>query len=174
MSIFDWMPDFEPQKEPKIGEWVYKRGAVISRVMRRSYIGRMVLMDYSTQSQEVYKAGILEDVIMGKMWNGHEYVECEMSIVNDGTKTRCQVNHTTGNEIFECLPWHSYEKRESGIFGQVRHPCGRRCKHEWGSRNCFEARGQIFNWHERQWVRDENGEILIGKRTCDWEPKERS
>lgn len=45
----------------------------------------------------------------------------------------------------------------------IRTPCGRRCKHEWGSRNCFEERGQMYNWHERKWVRDENGKILIGK-----------
>ena len=55
----------------------------------------------------------------------------------------------------------------------IRQPCGRRCKHEWGSRNCFEARGQMYNWHERKWVRDADGKILIGKKTCDWEPKER-
>lgn len=55
----------------------------------------------------------------------------------------------------------------------IRTPCNRPCKHEWGSRNCFEARGQMFNWHERKWVRDENGKILIGKKTCDWMPKER-
>ena len=55
----------------------------------------------------------------------------------------------------------------------IRTPCGRRCKHEWGSRNCFEERGQMYNWHERKWVRDANGKILIGKRKCDWEPKEK-
>ena len=55
----------------------------------------------------------------------------------------------------------------------IRTPCNRPCKHEWGSRNCFEARGQMFNWHERKWVRDADGKILIGKKTCDWTPKER-
>ena len=112
MSIFDWMPDFEPKTEPKMGEWVYKRGAVIPRAMWRDYIGRMVLMDCSTQSQEVYKAGTLEDVIDGKMFDG-EFWKCEILIVNDGQKTRCQINHTLGGEIYECLPCHSCEERSN-------------------------------------------------------------
>lgn len=169
------MPDFEPQKEPKIGEWVYKCGAPISRVMLKGYVGKKVLIDKSTSSRKCYKVGILEEEVEGTYWDGEKYSPCVMAIVRDEGKQRNQINYTLGDSVFECFPWHSYEEREDSIYlGPVRHPCGRRCKHEWGSRNCFEARGQIFNWHERQWVRDENGEILIGKRTCDWEPKERS
>lgn len=183
LSIFDWMEDFDPAKEakqaaglpeqieePEVGEWVYTRGAPISRVMHRSYIGKKVLMDKSTSSKECYKVGILEDVITGQYWNGKEYAPCEMSIVRDETKQRNQINHTLNDQIFECLPWHSYQKREESIFGPVRSPCGRRCKYEWGSIRCFESRGQIYNNAERKWVRDENGDILIGKRTCDWDP----
>ena len=107
LSIFDWMEDFAPAQdaeqaavipeqieEPEVGEWVYTRGAPISRVMRRSYIGKKVLMDKSTSSKECYKVGILEDVITGQYWNGKEYAPCEMSIVRDETKQRNQINHT--------------------------------------------------------------------------------
>ena len=183
LSIFDWMEDFDPAKEakqaaglpeqteePEVGQWVYKTGAPIPHIMRRSYIGQKVLMDKSTKSQRCYKVGILEDVITGQYWNGKEYVTCEMSIVKDETKQRNQINHTLGGQIFECLPWHSYQKREESIFGPVRSPCGRRCKYEWGSKRCFESRGQIYDYHERKWLRDEEGRLVIGKKTCDWEP----
>lgn len=184
MSIFDWMEDFDHAKEakqaaglpeqieePEVGQWVYKTGAPIPHIMRRSYIGKKVLMDKSTQSQRCYKVGILEDVITGKYWDGKEYATCEMSIVRDETKQRNQINHTLGGQIFECLPWHSYKEREDSIYlGPVRHPCERRCKVEWGSKTCFERRGQIWNWNDHKWVRDENGQPVIGKKTCDWEP----
>ena len=55
----------------------------------------------------------------------------------------------------------------------IRTPCNRRCEYKWCSIGCFEKRGQMYNFCERKWVRDENGKILIGKRTCDWEPKEK-
>lgn len=54
----------------------------------------------------------------------------------------------------------------------IRTPCNRRCEYEWCSIGCFEKRGQMYNFSEHKWVRDENGKILIGKRSCDWEPKE--
>ena len=60
-------------------------------------------MDKSTQSQECYKVGILEDVINGRYWNGKEYKECEISIVFDGSKCRNQINHTLFGDIYECL-----------------------------------------------------------------------
>ena len=103
--------------------------------------------------------------------DGKEYAPCEMSIVRDETKQRNQINHTLNDQIFECLPWHSYKEREDSILlGPVRHPCERRCKVEWGSKTCFERRGQIWDWNDHKWVRDENGQPVIGKKTCDWEP----
>lgn len=55
----------------------------------------------------------------------------------------------------------------------IRTPCNRRCEYEWCSIGCFEKRGQMYSFSEHKWVRDENGKILIGKRSCDWEPKEK-
>ena len=59
LSIFDWMEDFDPAKEakqaaglpeqteePEVGQWVYKTGAPIPHIMRRSYIGQKVLMGF--------------------------------------------------------------------------------------------------------------------------------
>ena len=102
ISIFDWMEDFDPNgDEPKVGEWVYDRGPEIPLDKLRSYIGKPIMMDKSTQSQECYKVGILEKVINGRYWNGREYDRCEMSIVFDGTKQRNQINHTLGGHIYE-------------------------------------------------------------------------
>ena len=54
-----------------------------------------------------------------------------------------------------------------------RMPCGRRCSVECFSKACFIRRGYI--WAPEQdprhnWLRDENGEIIIGPKQCDWEP----
>lgn len=184
LSIFDWMEDFDPAKEakqaavlpeqieePEVGAWVYTRGAPISRVMRRSYIGKKVLMDKSTQSMDAFKVGILERVDTSFYYHGDQKIECDRSVIYDGSRQRSYITHMPGQEIYECLPWHSYKEREDSILlGPVRHPCERRCKVEWGSKTCFERRGQIWNWNDHKWVRDENGQPVIGKKTCDWEP----
>lgn len=165
LSIFDWM-----EEEPEVGQWVYKTGAPISHIMRRSYIGKKVLMDKSTQSQRCYKVGILERVDTSFYYHGDQKIECDRSVIYDGSRQRSYITHMPGQEIYECLPWHAYQKREESIFGPVRSPCGRRCKYEWGSKRCFESRGQIYDYHERKWLRDEEGRPVIGKKTCDWEP----
>lgn len=165
LSIFDWM-----EEEPEVGQWVYKTGAPISHIMRRSYIGKKVLMDKSTQSQRCYKVGILERVDTSFYYHGDQKIECDRSVIYDGSRQRSYITHMPGQEIYECLPWHAYQKREESIFGPVRSPCGRRCKYEWGSKRCFESRGQIYEYHERKWLRDEKGRPVIGKKTCDWEP----
>lgn len=183
LSIFDWMEDFDPAKEakqaaglpeqieePEVGQWVYKTGAPIPKIMRRSYIGKKVLMDQSTKSQRCYKVGILERVDTSFYYHGDQKIECDRSVIYDGSRQRSYITHMPGQEIYECLPWHSYKEREDSIFGPVRSPCGRRCKYEWGSKLCFASRGQIYDYHERKWLRDEEGRLVIGKKTCDWEP----
>lgn len=57
-----------------------------------------------------------------------------------------------------------------------REPCGRRCSVECFSKTCFIRRGYI--WAPEQdpihnWLRDENGKIIIGPKQCDWEPVNR-
>ena len=183
LSIFDWMEDFDHAKEattaaglpeqieePEVGQWVYKTGAPIPHIMRRSYIGKKVLMDKSTQSMTAFKVGILERVDTSFYYHGDQKIECDRSVIYDGSRQRSYITHMPGQEIYECLPWHSYQKREESIFGPVRSPCGRRCKYEWGSKRCFESRGQIYDYHERKWLKDENGKPVIGKKICDWEP----
>ena len=54
----------------------------------------------------------------------------------------------------------------------IRHPCEKWCPYEWGSKECFIRRGYEYDWHDRKWVRDEQGKPVIGKKQCDWEPKE--
>lgn len=182
LSIFDWMEDLEPKEAPpaagsqeeelEVGQWVLTRGAPISRVMLEGYIGKKVLMDKSTSSRKCYKVGILEEEVEGTYWDGEKYSPCVIAIVRDEGKQRNQINYTLGDSVFECFPWHSYKEREDSIYlGPVRQPCGRRCKCEWGSRTCFEKRGQVYDRVARGWVRDTDGQILIGKKECDWEPR---
>ena len=54
----------------------------------------------------------------------------------------------------------------------IRHPCEKWCPYEWGSKECFIRRGYEYDWHDRKWVRDEQGKPVIGKKQCDWKPKE--
>lgn len=56
----------------------------------------------------------------------------------------------------------------------VRIPCGRPCQYEWGSLRCFEMRGNVYDYVNRQWVRNEDGSHVIGKKECDWEPGEQN
>lgn len=113
ISIFDWMPTL--RKEPEVGEWVTEHGQAIPHIMRRSYIGRKVVMDKSTQSMKAYKVGILEKVVTDFYWHGEEKVECDRSIVFDGGKQRNHILHMPGQEIFECLPWDAYPERMNSI-----------------------------------------------------------
>lgn len=113
LTLWDWMPTAQP--EPEVGAWVEKCGAVIPHIMRKSYIGKKVLMDYSTTSITVYKVGILEKVLKGFYWHGDQKVECDLSIIYDGTRQRCMITHYPGHEIYECLPWNAYEARNKAI-----------------------------------------------------------
>lgn len=113
MTIFDWMPTI--RQEPDVGEFVEECGAVIPHIMRKAYIGKKVLMDYSTQGHTWFKCGILEKVIPAFYWSGDKQIECDRSIVYDGKKQRCLITHYPGHEIFECLPFDAYAKRNAAI-----------------------------------------------------------
>jgi len=119
LSIFDWMP--ETQVEPDAGEWVTEHGAIICAVMRRSYIGKKVVMDKSTSSMTGYQVGILEAVVESKYYDARNerWVKCDRSIVNDGSRNRNYVDHRPGIEIYECLPWDAYPERNKAIGGKL-------------------------------------------------------
>lgn len=59
MTIFDYIE----KPEPKVGEFVEEAGPVIPHIMVKSYIGKKVLYDCSTQSHKWYRCGILEKYI---------------------------------------------------------------------------------------------------------------
>ena len=107
LTIFDYMPEL--LSEPEIGEYVNRHGAVICHIMRPGYIGRKVIYDCSTSSHTWYRCGILEKYIPheGRM----------RSIINVGTKQRILLDHYSGINIYECLPWNAYPKRREAIGG---------------------------------------------------------
>lgn len=110
MTLFEFMPSM--MAEPEVGEYVDSCGAVIPHIMRRSYIGKKVLVDVSTRSRERYQVGILEKIIPDHYWKGDERVECERSIVYTGKKQRSLVSHYPwATELREVLPWAAYERR---------------------------------------------------------------
>lgn len=49
----------------------------------------------------------------------------------------------------------------------VRQPCGRMCECEWGSLRCLEKNGRMFDRKACKFLRDENGDLLIGFRECE-------
>ena len=100
ISIFDWMQSSAP--EPNIGDYVKRPGAIICHIMRAGYIGRKILVDVSTEHNELYQCGILENYI--------PYESFMRSIVYVGDRQRKLITHYPGVEIFECLPL-DYEKR---------------------------------------------------------------
>ena len=99
------------QVEPEVGEWVDKCGAVIPHIMRRSYIGKKVVMDKSTSSHKWFRVGVLEKVVTGFYYDGDKKIECDMLIIFDGSRQRNIITHWPGREIYECLPWDAYERR---------------------------------------------------------------
>ena len=112
MSIFDVLSRQEHEEhmnmiEPPVGTYVETCGAVICHNMRKSYIGRKVLIDVSTQSMTCFQVGIMEDYI--------PYEGRMRSIVYVGKKQRALVTHYPGVEIHEVLPWDAYEKRNKAI-----------------------------------------------------------
>lgn len=106
LSLFD-MPEL--RREPEVGEYVKECGAVICHIMRRSYIGKKVLIDVSTKSMTMFQCGILEDYI--------PYEGRMRSIIFTGKKQRSLVTHYPGIEIFEPMPWTWYEARLKAIGG---------------------------------------------------------
>ena len=113
LTIFDYMPTL--RDEPDVGEWVEQHGVVIPHIMRRGYIGKKVLMDKSTMSHKWYKVGILEKVMEGYYYHDDQKVECDISIIFDGKSQRNKILHMPGQEIYECLPFDSYQKRNDNI-----------------------------------------------------------
>ena len=94
MSIFDCFP--EACLKP--GDYVTKHGAVICHIMRKGFIGRMVVMDVSTESHEWWRVGRLEEYIY------NDDNQCWRSVVYYGKKQRALVDHFPGVEIFELRP----------------------------------------------------------------------
>ena len=45
-------------------------------------------------------------------WQGDKKIECDMSIVYDGTRQRNMITHLPGVNIYECLPWECYGRLE--------------------------------------------------------------
>lgn len=113
ISLFDWMPSAQP--EPPVGSYIQKPGAIIPHIMRKGYIGRKIAFDCSTESREMYRIGILEEVKQASYFHLEDgrYVEkpCDHVTIYDGVKQRSYILLMPGHEIFECLPWHAYERR---------------------------------------------------------------
>lgn len=112
MSIFDMLSRQEHEEhtnmiEPPVGTYVDTCGAVICHIMRKSYIGKKVLVDRSTRSMTCFQVGIMEDYI--------PYEGRMRSIVYVGKKQRALVTHYPGVEIREVLPWDAYEERNKAI-----------------------------------------------------------
>ena len=98
MSIFDCFPDLCL----KPGDYVKKHGAVICHVMRPAFIGKLVVIDRSTEHHEWWQVGRLEDYI--------PYEGRWRSIVYTGKPQRSLITHYPGVEIYEVKPW-SFEDR---------------------------------------------------------------
>lgn len=113
MDLFDWMAELK--REPDVGTYLTKTGAVIPRIMRPAYIGKRVCIDKSTQSQTWYKVGILEKIVPDHYWHGEKRIECDRSVVFTGERQRSLITHMPGVEIFECLPWDAYPERMAAI-----------------------------------------------------------
>ena len=117
IGLFDYMPTL--QKEPEVGEWVDTTGANIPHIMRRSYIGRKVVFDVSTQSRTCYRVGILEAVRDDHYYQledgTYQPRPCDMVVIFTGKRQRSLISLMPGREIFESLPWDAYEARNKAI-----------------------------------------------------------
>lgn len=94
---------FDEPSAVKPGDWVTTHGAVIPKVMRPSYIGKLVVIDLSTQSHKWFKVARLERIVEN---DGHD-----RSVLYTGTKQRSIITHYPGREIFELEPWNFEERR---------------------------------------------------------------
>ena len=117
LSIFDIDPRCRPDPQP--GEWVKEHGQVIRHIMRRSYIGKKIVMDKSTQSQKAFKVGILERVDTSFYYRGDQKIECDRSVIYDGSRQRSYILHMPGQEIYELYPFDMERVRIN--HDQMRH-----------------------------------------------------
>ena len=101
ISFWDLLENIEP------GDRVKTHGAVIPHIMRSAFIGKTVVVDKSTQSMDIFVAGILEGYI--------PYGNTYRSIVYIGEKQRQLITHMPGVEIFELQPWS--ECLEKKLYG---------------------------------------------------------
>ena len=102
MSIFDCFPDLCLNPGDYVGR--ENVGIVICHIMRPSYIGKMVVVDRSTDSREWWQVGILEKYI--------PYEGRYRSIVYNGSAQRLLITHYPGVEIRELKrPGEKYEDR---------------------------------------------------------------
>ena len=89
ISLFD-----SNGEEPAVGEYVTDGGSIIPHIMRKSYIGKKVLIDVHTQSQNpLYQVGILEGYI--------PYEGRMRAIIFTGKKQRILETFYPGIEIRE-------------------------------------------------------------------------
>lgn len=125
VTLFDWQPSL--QLEPDIGALVAERGVVIPHIMRRSYIGKKVCFDVSTQHRRCFRVGVLEEVLDDfyfELKDGeYKKVPCDRVVIFTGKRQRSLISLMPGIEINECLPWEAYPERNKVINGnhdQVR------------------------------------------------------
>ena len=52
--------------------------------------------------------------------------------------------------------------------GEMKTPCNRFCDVEWGSLRCMERNGYMYDYRKRKWLRNDDGNIIVGKGTCDY------
>lgn len=97
INLFEFFPD-----ELQPGDIITRKGAPIDHISRRSYIGKMVCFDCSTESRKMYRVGILEKYI--------PHDGTHRSIVYTGERQRSLITHYPGREIYEIEPW-DFEKR---------------------------------------------------------------
>ena len=115
MSLFDWMPQVLPDPQP--GEYVNRHGMVICAIMRPSYIGKIVIMDCSTESHAWYKAGILEKILRDKYFHcntitkQYEETPCDRVIIYTGKKQRSSILMMPGANIYEPANAPTMEER---------------------------------------------------------------
>ena len=120
IHMLDWMPTF--QAEPEVGTRVTECGAVIPHIMIRSYIGKKIAFDVSTQSRRLFQVGRLEKVLDTVYYHleGEAYKErpCSRVVIYTGKKDRSYLSLIPGTNVFEVLPWDAYPERMKAIGGR--------------------------------------------------------
>ena len=170
LSIFDWMEDFDHANEAKQAAGLPELEKITEEEAARIIGARIGVNFVYDPSFGEYKAKVGEITLNMNYDNYDESVHDGRRMISVGySGKRFGGGSPTDSidEAVECLK--SYIESVQERTDQVR-GCGRRCKYQWGSKRCFESRGQIYDYHERKWLRDEEGRPVIGKKTCDWEP----